>query len=491
MEFTPNLIGQPPERQLKQRLILVASVFTLLVTGVSAFAARVSYLANHTAPSTSSSEANVPVFSSLRRLMIGEAGTQTSSTRAIGDQMNILILGIGGAGHDGSNLTDTILLASVDLKQKKVGLVSIPRDLAYPLGEGRFEKINAVHAYAEQDYPGEGAKKTAEAFSSLLETPIDHVVRLDFRGFTDLIDAVGGITVNVETSFTDPSYPSDNPPNSWKTISFKKGPQLMNGDQALTFTRSRHGNNGEGSDFARSRRQQLVLLALRDKLLSLNTLGDPAKLAHLYSAISRHLQSDLSVWDLLKFAPLAGDFSRDHITLNTLTDAPGGLLNAGTVAGAYMLFPKNPDWSDIRRVVQHPFENDGDRTAEKKPVETIRLEVKNGTTRTNFAAQVAARLEKTGYEITGLGNAQRRGFDQTVIYDLTDGKKPAELARLKTLLQADVVTVNGKQLKPMVDNPATRLFPIDSQTTERVYSQTTDFLLILGEASFSFVNSTP
>lgn len=482
---SPDLL-QAAEGQFKRQTTIVTVVFMLLVASASAYAARWSYLSNHQDAAQQARANSLPVFQDLRRLLFGTQIPPSDQPPQSEHQMSILILGIGGPGHEGSNLTDSILLASVNLKEQKVGLVSIPRDLAYPLGGGRFEKINSVHAYAEQDAPGEGAVRTAQAFSQLLETRIDHVIRIDFQGFTKLIDAIGGITVTVENGFTDPSYPSNNPPNSWKTVSFKKGVQEMNGERALMFARSRHGNNGEGSDFARSRRQQIVMIAVRDKLLSLGTLTDPNKLADIYQAVANHVQTSFSVWDLLKFAPMAKDFSRQNMTLNVLDDRPNGVLTSATVNGAYMLFPKQPDWSEVRHIVQNPFSTDTTRKEAVRPQESIRLEIKNGTFRTNFAAQAAAKLEKNGYEITNLGNAAKRGFEQTAIYDLTGGKKPAELARLQKLLQANVVSISQNQLK-QEENGTARLFPLDTETTERAYSQTTDFLLILGEASFAFV----
>ena len=261
----------------------------------------------------------------------------------------------------------------------------------------------------------------------------------------------------------------------------------MNGEQALIYARSRHGNNGEGSDFARSRRQQIVMLAVRDKLLSLGTLSDPNKLADLYQVVNEHVQTTFSVWDLLKFAPMAGDFTRDKVTLQVLTDGKNGVLSSAMVNGAFMLFPKQPDWSEVRAIVQNPFETVSTTTRQvaQPPQETIRLEVKNGTFRTNFAAQAAAKLEKQGYEISNLGNSSRRGFERTAVYDLTGGKKPTELARLQKLLQADIVSISPGDIKTTSDGY--RTFAIDNESQERIYSQTTDFLLILGEASFAFV----
>ncbi len=485
---SPDLL-RAVEGRFKKQTYAIAVAFMALVACLSAFGARWSYLSNQRLAAASTATQHIPLISDVRRLLFGTqtdgAGASLPSEKG---RLNVLILGIGGAGHEGSNLTDSILIASVDLENKRVGLVSIPRDLAYPLGSGRFEKINAVHAYAEQEAPGEGAVRTAQAFSQLLEIPIDHVVRIDFQGFTKFIDALGGINVNVETAFTDPTYPVGDPSPGVKTVSFKKGPQQMTGEQALIFTRSRHGNNGEGSDFARSRRQQLVMLAVREKLLSLGTLSDPGKLADLYRAVSEHVQTDLSVWDLLKFAPLASQFSPDKVTMNTLTDAPDGVLASANVGGAYMLFPKRPDWSEIRAIVHNPFETASARKQEERPKETVRLEVKNGTFRTNFAAQAAAKLERNGYEIGALGNAARRGFERSAIYDLTNGKKPGELARLQRLLSADVVSVSPDQLVS-TNGGSYRTFPLDTDTLERVYSQNTDFLLILGDASFAFVEA--
>lgn len=486
---SPDLL-QAAEGRFKRQTTILAVIFALFVISLSAFGARWSYLSTQAFAAGNAAPSRLPVISDMRHLFFGDQATAavTPEDATKDSRLNILILGIGGAGHDGSNLTDTILLASVDLKEKRVGIVSIPRDLAYPLGSGRFEKINSVHAYAEQNHPGEGAVKTAEAFSELFETKIDHVLRIDFRGFEKLIDAVGGVSVNVETAFTDGSYPSNDPPNSWQTVSFKKGVQQMSGARALIYARSRHGNNGEGSDFARSRRQQIVILALRDKLTSLGTLTDPSKLADIYRAINSHVQSDLSVWDLLKFAPIAGDFSKDKVTMNVLSDAPKGLLASANVNGAYMLFPKQQDWSAIRTLIQDPYEKAEAKAVEARPQETIRLEMKNGTFRTNFAAQVAAKLEENGYEIPALGNATKRGFERSSVYDLTGGKKPAELARLQRLLNADVVSVSPNQIEVSEDG-ASRTFPLDATTKERVYSLNTDFLVILGEASFAFVEA--
>ena len=481
----------PTEHSVSRQTIILAVVFSIFVGLLSAAGATASYRANANGTSVIGEIQRLPLISHVERLMgippdptLPQLAGKTERTR-----MNILLLGVGGEGHEGSQLTDTIILASIDLKEKKVGMLSIPRDLAYPLGGGRFEKINAVNAYFEQDHPGEGAARTAEAFSTLLEQPIDHVVKIDFAGFGNFIDALGGITVNVEHTFTDYQYPTLD--KKWMTVSFKKGEQEMDGKTALAYARSRHGNNGEGSDFARSRRQQIVIMAVRNKLLSLGTLTDHRALANLYTAITNHIQTDFTPWDALALAPTLKDFSSDRVNLEVLTDEPGKELVAANVNGAFMLFPKNPDWSDIRALAANPFKDVvASATTTESPTSTAsakppipqtrsRIEVRNGTTRTGFAAQMAAKLEKGGYEVKAFGNAIRRGYEESVIFDLTGGKKPEELANLKRSLQA-TVSLNQPEM----------IHPTDGLAAEKPTTPgDIDFFVILGEASYPLLNT--
>jgi LCP family protein required for cell wall assembly len=481
VDFAPH----SEDRRTRRQTIMLAVVFTATVAGISALGASASYRAASKGTNLAAELGNLPVISDVRRMVMGNASQPVAEPED--NRLNVLILGIGGDGHDGSQLTDTILLASVDIKEKRVAMLSFPRDLAYPLGGGTFEKINAVNAYAEQDHPGEGAIRTADAFEKLLEEKIDHVIRIDFRGFTKFIDALDGIDVNVERSFVDPQYPTSD--DKWTTVSFKKGVQHMSGQTALVFARSRHGSNGEGSDFARSRRQQLVIMAVREKLLSLGTLGNPQKLANLYSAIASHVQTNLSPWELLKLAPLATDISRDRMTTRVLTDAPDGELVAANVNGAFMLFPKKPDWSEIRSIVDEPFATKEELIAKTRPSEMIRLEIKNGTTRTGFAAQVAGALEKNGYEIVSFGNALRRGYERSVIFDLTGGKKSEELAKIRKTLNATVSYTLPSWIAGS-NNSSTRVVYTDGLSQERIQSGSTDFLVILGDASAPLIDAT-
>ena len=477
-----NLLNTDADRKARRITLIVAAVFTLVVGSLASLGAGASYRAATHGTSVWNEVGNLLALSELQKLAWGGADSGYDPFATPDGRLNILLLGVGGDGHDGPLLTDTIILASLDRQNKRIGLLSIPRDLAYPLGGGRFEKINAVNAYAEKDHPGEGAKYTAEAFHKLLDMRIDRVIRIDFKGFEKFVDALGGLDINVERSFSDNSFPTDDDgpdPFMWTSVSFTKGPQHMDGHRALTYVRSRHGTNGEGSDFARSRRQQIVLDAIRTKLFSLGTLGNPRKITELWTALSSNIQTDITAWDALKLLPLALNFKDTAIKSNVLSDAPDGELIATNVEGSFMLFPKKPDWSEIRSMAADPFVTKEEIAKQNRPAEPLSLEIKNGTLRTGFAAQVSAKLEALGYTVEATGNAAHRGYEKTVIFDLTNGAKPTELARLKKLLDANVApspSLNGRTVLT------------DSDARENLYSTATHFLIILGDSSLSLVN---
>lgn len=477
-----DFLGGESERRARRTTAWMAVVFALAVGLFAAVGAGASYRAATHGTTVFEEVGNLPVIADIRRLAWGE-GSGTADTD---NRITFLLLGVGGEGHAGSNLTDTMLLATADLTEKKVGIVSIPRDLAFPLDGGRFMKINAVHAYAEQAHPGEGAKETAKAVGDLLSVHIDHVIRVDFHGFEAFIDALDGIDVDVERAFTDLEYPTED--DKWQTLTFEKGKQHMDGARALQYARSRHGNNGEGGDFARSHRQQIVMLAIKEKLLSKGTFTNPQRLLKLYQTVANNVQTDLSPFDLVKLAPLAQDFSQDRVVLNVLTDGPEGELIPGNVEGAFMLFPRKQDWSELREIAQEPFTTREQRLEAAKPAGTVRVEVRNGTNVTGFASQVAERLGKVGYKVAGTGNAAFRGYERTVIFDLTNGAKPQELVRLKRMLDANVSANIPAWVTAATSGQAGGSVFGEGLTKENLSATSTDFLIVLGESTRGIVD---
>lgn len=482
-----NFLETHNEQAARHATIMIAGLFTILVGVLAAVGAGASYRSATHGTNVLLEIGHLPVITDIRQLVLGKAEASDNVATPDG-RMNVMLFGIGGAGHDGSELTDTVIFTSIDLKEERVGMLSIPRDTAYPLGGGRFQKINAVNAYAEQEHPGQGASVAAKDIGKLLGSRVDHVLKIDFKGFITFVNALDGIDVNVERSFVDVHYPTWD--EKVQTVSFKKGPEHMTGERALMFVRSRKGSNGENSDFARDRRQQLVLKVVRDKLFSLGVLTSPEKIANLWSAVSSHIQTDLTVWDMVKLAPLALHLSQDRITSHVLTDEPTGELMASGGDAGYLLFPKKPDWSEIRELAQNPFQTVEERTNRDRPTQPIHVEIKNGTAHTGFASQVSLILKKNGYIVDATGNAVERGYERTVIFDLTNGQKATELARLKKLLDANVSTV-----RPSTDGTTSSSRQVvysDNMTAEPISSKTSDFLIIMGESSLSLLaGSTP
>ncbi len=468
------------ERNARRGTALVTGVFTLIVGLLATLGAGASYRAATRGVSVWSDVGGIFSLTDLRKLVWSKDGSAGDILNTPDGRLNILILGIGGESHEGPELTDTILLASYDRTRAQLGLISIPRDLAYPLGDGRFEKINSVNAYAELASPGQGARETAARFSKLFETRIDRVVKIDFKGFTQFVNALGGIDVDVEKTFTDFQFPTADVgpnPNLWTRVTFTKGIEHMDGARALTYARSRHASGGEGSDFARSRRQQRIVKAVRERLLSVGTLANPKRISDLWSAISSRVQTNFTTWELVKILPDAQAFTRIAIMSQVLTDDPDGELIAETGEGGFLLFPKKSDWSDIRTIIANPFESKKQLVAEQR-AKGVTLEVKNGTRQTGYASHIAETLIRNGYDVLATGNARLRTYERTVIYDLTNGTKLDELVKLKKMLNANVASV-----------PPSKAILLPDGSSENLHATSAQFLVILGNSSVSRVDA--
>ncbi len=283
---------------------------------------------------------------------------QSGDKKLVGEQedrVNILLIGIGGEGHEGGQLADTLIVASIKPSTNEVALLSIPRDLTVNIPGYGERKINGANAFAElDDLPGGGGAFTSRILSSLLNISIPYYVRIDFSGFKQIVDDVGGVDIDVERAFTDIQYPTLN--FKYQTISFKKGMQRMDGERSLKYVRSRHGNNGEGSDFARSRRQQKVLLALKDKILSLKLLTNPEATSKVAEDLGNHIATNLKLWEMLRLRTFADKIGNSEVTTKVLENTEAGMLKAAKgIDGAYILIPRAKDFSEISDFMNHIF----------------------------------------------------------------------------------------------------------------------------------------
>jgi polyisoprenyl-teichoic acid--peptidoglycan teichoic acid transferase len=288
---------------------------------------------------------------------------------------NIIFLGMGGEDHDGATLTDTIIFISLDLKNTATTMLSIPRDIWV---SSINAKINAAYAFGESKEEGGGYLLVEDAVYEIVGQPIHYIVSLDFDSFTDFIDLIGGIEVVVDRSFTDEWYPIKGREEDlcggdleyrcrYQTVSFSRGKQFMDGKTALKFSRSRHAEGEEGTDFARSERQQKVIKAIKDKIISSNILLNPKKMFEFKGLASRHihLDEDLSDKEYAAFAGFAFSFWRSGKEIKTLMletgtiDNPGFLVNPPTEKyNQWVLEPRYNSWEDFQAFLKIKLKED-------------------------------------------------------------------------------------------------------------------------------------
>jgi LCP family protein required for cell wall assembly len=425
--------------------------------------------------------------------LIGQIKTfaETSSSPLKGEdrgRINILFLGIGGENHAGGQLTDTMMVFSIDTKDKKVAMLSIPRDLAVPIENMGWRKINNVNAYAEMSTKGSGGIAASQTVSEILKSPIDYYIKIDFAGFKKLIDYFGGVEIDVENTFDDYTYPAngqeENPNYTarFEHLHFDKGVQMMNAETALKYARSRHSYGVEGTDFARARRQQKVIQALKDKALSVSTLTNPTLIANIYSTLQANMSTNLKVWELLKVWNLVKNINQNNITTKVLSNQPSGLLVDTTGAdGAYLLMPRTGNFTEIQYYFQHIFEAAPEQVKAKITNEQAKVRILNGTWVNGLASKMASDLEKYNFEIVNVGNCSRQNFETSVIYDLTFGAKKDSLEMLKKKTNANVSFTLPDWLKA----------DLAREAASGTASQQPDLILILGqdvEANYNTLN---
>lgn len=386
------------------------------------------------------------LITQIKKLILPEKNTPEIETK---ERVNILLIGIRGTEQNkdqggGIYLADTIIVLSMKPNTKEVAMLSIPRDLWVNLDNYGEAKINAAYAYGLRDDKKEGgAHLLTSAVEKVTGLPLDYYVVIDFAGFEKAIDIIGGIDVNVEQAFTDYFYPAWN--YEYQTISFSAGPQHMNGDRALKFVRSRHGGNGEGSDFARARRQQKILVAAKDKIFSLSTILNPLKITGLIDSMGNHMLTNLELSEAREFIQITREVNPDQIANRVLENGNGGMLVATTSeGGASILVPAAGDFSEIQKLAQNIFNPEsggsGKETvkSKRKTEEKIKVQVRNGTATEGLAGKAAVELQEEGYEIVGIFNADSQDYDKTVIFDYTEGKQEKALENLRTKFDANV-----------------------------------------------------
>lgn len=322
-------------------------------------------------------------------------GTKVSPTPPEKYTYTILLMGYGGSTHDGTYLTDTMMVLHVDLKKKKATLISIPRDtwVKFPTksGDDFHSKINSIYQIElfpnefpdvkvdsfKDKVPGNGTKALV---AQVVGFPIDNYLAVDFDGFQKAIDILGGIDVKIEKGFTDPEYPvdgkerdlcgkqeSDLPelekiatespqtafPCRYETLVFTTGIMHMDGGTALKFVRSRHSLE-DGGDFNRASRQQLFLQAVKDKVLQLNFV---TKVIPLMDELQNHIRTDVATNEMTKFLPEATRIEEYKLSMLVLSDS-NFLMNDVSDNGQFILVSKEGEdkWQSVHTGIHNFIE---------------------------------------------------------------------------------------------------------------------------------------
>ncbi|GAC1413509.1 MAG: LCP family protein [Candidatus Doudnabacteria bacterium] len=309
---------------------------------------------------------NTSFFQKFQSLFFRGSGTSLIGEDK--DRINVLLLGYGGEGHDGTYLTDTMILASIKPSTKEVLITTIPRDLYWEDGQ---QKINAAYAFTREKThdPTQAGLRTSRVVENLSGLTVPYFATMDFRAFEKAVDRVGGLDVTVEKTFTDAQFPDENF-GYLAPVTFTQGSSHMNGVRALEFARSRHGNNDENSDFARSKRQSLIIAAFKEKMTTLNLFSNTGTINDLTNILADHANTNLDPSELLRLAQIMRD--KDVKIISQSLDTDSGLLCPDLTGPLGYLLIKCPGISDddIRNV----FLNGFDGAEIRKEKSTIILE---------------------------------------------------------------------------------------------------------------------
>jgi LCP family protein required for cell wall assembly len=419
----------------------------------------------------------------LKAISLSGVLSAVSSTLPADDNgfTNVLLLGVGDVDHDGADLTDTMIVASLDPKKtKSVVMLSLPRDTyvlsSEKMGRGRINslyrdyKIELIRdGMNKQQASTEALKQLAKELSTLLNLPIHGVVKINFSGFEQAVDAIGGIDVVVPEDLVDPEYPGLN--YSYETFSISRGPHHLSGSVALKYARSRHST----SDFSRSERQQQIIAAAAAKARANGLIKSPGKLTELMSIVAKNMETTFTTRELLGLADMGKQIDQTKIVSMNLSDQNGlygGFAERGgflysppkeEFEGASVLLPVSiPEfpvtWKQIHAFSEMIF---GHRALFIRPPT---IEVLNAGAKPGSAGKLGGELIRYGFNVIDTRNFARKNnptFDASFIAmnpslltEGADGQNADRLDRTRSLADALLDLLEVKKSSSPVDPAA-------------------------------------
>lgn len=279
-----------------------------------------------------------------REIVSGIVSSPDTTLDTTAGVTNVIFLGLGGEGHAAPDLTDSMIFLSLRHNDHSVSIISIPRDIWV---DSMQAKINTAYHYGNKKREGGGRDLSKSAVAEVLGQPVHYVAVLNFEGFVKVIDAVGGIDVDVERAFDDYKYPitgkeeAEPEESRYEHLHFEKGLTHMSGSTALKFARSRYAEGEEGTDFGRSARQQKILKAMQQKIVSSQTLLNFDTISSIVENVRGAVDTDISDGEFAAFFKFFLLLSKDNksareVDISELFENP---RNHSQYGGQWVLIP--------------------------------------------------------------------------------------------------------------------------------------------------------
>lgn len=331
-------------------------------------------------------------------------------------RLNVLMLGRGGTENEAPDLTDTMLIASIDLKNQSASLLSVPRDTWVSVNGSKM-KINAAYSTgktqalykgsSKDDAENAGIKAAINAVRGVAGVPIHKYVLTDYKAFRDVVNALGGVDINV----SDPIYDQF---TGWR---FKAGEQTMDGLTALKYARTRHGS--ARGDFDRNEHQRQLLVAMRQKATSTGIVANPVRLNSLANAVQKNIRTDLSIDEAKTLFDKTKTLPDSSIKSLDLAKPEGPLITTGNVGGQSIVLP-TAGAGDFSKIRAYARTNMIDPYLRK---EAPTVAVYNASGKVGLATSVSDVLSGYGYKVLVKETSQSNQSKTTVVKMTKTDKK--------------------------------------------------------------------
>jgi LCP family protein required for cell wall assembly len=295
-------------------------------------------------------------------------------------------------------------------------------------------KINSLYEMGKDKYSSEkGIQYLITEVEKLSGVKVHYYVKIDFSGFKDIVDALDGVDLYVDETINDPYYPLDGT-ILYKTFFIAAGQQHMDGDTALKYARSRKTT----SDFDRSKRQQKLLFAIKNKAMTKEILLDPGKITSLYNAVSAHLETNLSIRQIIELAKISQDFGEENLITRVINDDPlscGGFLytpDRTYFGGAAVLVPIGNDLDFIQEYIDLIFHYP------EINKNSVQIQILNGTKTPGLASESKAQLRRLCFDVIRYGNARNQEIKKTTIYYKDAENPPAAIYFIQQIIKANI-----------------------------------------------------